>query len=252
MTSRNSAHRSLNSAAPSRRTVVKAAAATAALAPLAAAPLAHAADGPAFHHSVASGDPLPDGVLLWTRVTPTPEASPGSGKGPDTEVRWEIATDKGFAHVVGRGSTTARAATDHTVKADVRGLSSATTYYFRFSVGDSAGDGTPVHSPVGRTRTTPAHEAASPGVRFGVVSCANWEAGYFSAYRHLAARTELDAVLHLGDYIYEYPSGEYPAAQYGVRQHEPRHEIISLATTASGTAHTRPTRTRRRCTPRIP
>lgn len=225
MTSRNSAHRSLNSpdsAAPSRRTVVKAAAATAALAPLAAAPLAHAAEGPAFHHGVASGDPLPDGVLLWTRVTPMPEATPGSGKGPDTEVSWQIAKDKGFTRIVGRGSTTARAATDHTVKADVRGLSPATTYYFRFSAGDT-------HSPVGRTRTTPAHEAASPGVRFGVVSCANWEAGYFSAYRHLAARTELDAVLHLGDYIYEYRSGEYPAAKYGVRQHEPRHEIVTLA-----------------------
>ncbi|MGW7083122.1 alkaline phosphatase D family protein [Streptomyces sp. NPDC054871] len=222
MTSRNSAHRPLNSPAPSRRTALKAAAATTALAPLAAAPLAHAAEGPAFHHGVASGDPLPDGVLLWTRVTPIPEATPGSGKGPDTEVKWEIAKDKGFTQIVGRGSLTARATTDHTVKADVRGLSPATTYYFRFSAGDT-------HSPVGRTRTTPAHEAAAPGVRFGVVSCANWEAGYFSAYRHLAARTELDAVLHTGDYIYEYQSGEYPAAEYGVRQHEPRHEIVSLA-----------------------
>ncbi len=211
--------------APSRRTVVKAAAATAALgAPLAAAP-AHAADAPAFHHGVASGDPLPDGVLLWTRVTPAPDAVPGSGKGPDTEVRWEIAEDKGFSRVVSRGSTTARAASDHTVKADVRGLRQATTYYFRFSVGDAS----PVHSPVGRTRTTPAHDASAHGVRFGVVSCANWEAGYFSAYRHLAARTELDAVLHLGDYLYEYPSGEYPRAENVVRQHEPRHEIVTLA-----------------------
>ncbi|TGB14082.1 alkaline phosphatase [Streptomyces sp. MZ04] len=213
----------MNSSAPRRRTVVKAAAATAALAaPLAVAPLAHAASGPAFHHGVASGDPLPDGVLLWTRVTPVPEAVPGSGKGPDTEVSWEIAEDKGFDRTVGRGSTTARAASDHTVKADVRGLRPATTYYFRFSAGDT-------HSPVGRTRTTPAHDAAAPGVRFGVVSCANWEAGYFSAYRHLAARTELDAVLHLGDYVYEYPSGEYPAAKYVVRPHEPKHEIITLA-----------------------
>ncbi|MEV5980168.1 alkaline phosphatase D family protein [Streptomyces sp. NPDC052114] len=204
---------------------MKAAAATAAFAaPLAALP-AHAADGPAFLHGVASGDPLPDGVLLWTRVTPTPDAVPGSGKGPDTEVRWEIAEDKGFTRVVGRGGTTARAATDHTVKADVRGLRPATTYYYRFSVGD----GSAVRSPVGRTRTTPAHDASAHGVRFGVVSCANWEAGYFSAYRHLAARTELDAVLHLGDYIYEYQSGEYPAAKYVVRPHEPRHEILTLA-----------------------
>ncbi|MEV7191640.1 alkaline phosphatase D family protein [Streptomyces sp. NPDC093510] len=217
-----------NSPAPSRRTVVKAAAAGAALAaPLASIP-AHAAERPAFHHGVASGDPLPDGVLLWTRVTPTADAAPGSGKGPDTEVSWEVAEDKGFTRVVGRGSTTARAASDHTVKADVRGLRQATTYYFRFSV-TPAGDGSPVHSPIGRTRTTPAHDASAHGVRFGVVSCANWEAGHFSAYRHLAARTELDAVLHLGDYIYEYQSGEYPTAEYVVRPHEPKHEIRTLA-----------------------
>ncbi|MCF3118152.1 alkaline phosphatase D family protein [Streptomyces arenae] len=222
------ASRRLGLRTPSRRTVVKAAAATAAFAaPLAALP-AHAADGPSFRHGVASGDPLPDGVLLWTRVTPTPDAVPGSGKGPDTEVRWEIAEDKGFTRVVGRGSTTARAAADHTVKADVRGLRQATTYYYRFSV-EGGSDGSPVHSPVGRTRTTPAHDASAHGVRFGVVSCANWEAGYFSAYRHLAARTELDAVLHLGDYIYEYQSGEYPAAKYVVRPHEPKHEILTLA-----------------------
>ncbi|MFI7317411.1 alkaline phosphatase D family protein [Streptomyces venezuelae] len=222
MTSRNDLQSSLNSPAPSRRTVVKAAAATAALgAPLAAIP-AHAAERPAFHHGVASGDPLPDGVLLWSRVTPTPDAVPGSGKGPDTEVGWEVAEDKGFTRVVGRGTTTARAESDHTVKADVRGLHQATTYYFRFSVGD-------VHSPVGRTRTTPAHDASAHGVRFGVVSCANWEAGHFSPYRHLAARTELDAVLHLGDYLYEYRSGEYPSAENVVRQHEPKHEIRTLA-----------------------
>lgn len=84
-------------------------------------------------------------------------------------------------------------------------------------------------STVGRTRTTPAHDTAAPGVRFGVVSCANWESGHFSAYRHLAARADLDAVLHLGDYIYEYPTGGYPEAKYVVRQHEPKHEIVSLA-----------------------
>ncbi|MEV0255443.1 alkaline phosphatase D family protein [Streptomyces sp. NPDC050732] len=227
MTSRNDLQSSLNSPAlnslaPSRRTVVKAAAAGAALAaPLASIP-AHAAERPAFHHGVASGDPLPDGVLLWTRVTPTPDAVPGSGKGPDVEVRWEVAEDKGFTRAVAHGAITARASSDHTVKADVRGLLQATTYYFRFSVGD-------VRSPVGRTRTTPAHDASAHGVRFGVVSCANWEAGHFSAYRHLAARTELDAVLHLGDYIYEYKSGEYPSAEHVVRPHEPRHEIRTLA-----------------------
>ncbi|MFD9883827.1 alkaline phosphatase D family protein [Streptomyces alboflavus] len=211
---------------PRRRTVVKAAAATAALAaPLAAALPARAAAGPAFLHGVASGDPLPDGVLLWTRITPTPDAVPGSGKGPDVEVRWEVAEDKGFSKVVGRGSTTAKAAGDHTVKADVRGLRQATTYYYRFSVGSDS----PVRSPVGRTRTAPAHDAAAPGVRFGVVSCSNWEAGYFSAYRHLAARTELDAVLHLGDYLYEYASGGFASSGDVVREHQPKHEILTLA-----------------------
>lgn len=207
---------------PRRRTVVKAAAATAVLAPTAAAPLAHAAEGPAFLHGVASGDPLPDGVLLWTRVTPTPDAVPGSGKGPDTAVRWELSEDRDFTRITAAGSVTARAGSDHTVKADVRGLHQATDYYFRFSAGGSV-------SPVGRTRTTPAHEASAPNVRFGVVSCANWEAGWFSAYRHLAARPDLDAVLHLGDYLYEYASGGYPVDEDVLRQHAPLHEIVSLA-----------------------
>ncbi|WP_327423649.1 alkaline phosphatase D family protein [Streptomyces sp. NBC_01527] len=223
MTSR---HLSSSLSAPSRRTLVKAAAATAVVAPvLGAATSARAADGPSFLHGVASGDPLPDGILLWTRVTPTPDAVPGSGRGPDTAVRWEVAEDKAFARIVAQGSTVAEAASDHTVKADVRGLAPATTYWFRFS----AGDGGAVRSPAGRTRTAPAPGAATPGVRFGVVSCANWESGYFSPYRHLAARADLDAVLHLGDYIYEYASGSYPDAKYVVRPHEPRNEILTLA-----------------------
>ncbi|MET7789028.1 alkaline phosphatase D family protein [Streptomyces sp. 900116325] len=223
MTSR---HLSSSLSAPSRRTLVKAAAATAVVAPvLGAATSARAADGPAFLHGVASGDPLPDGILLWTRVTPTPDAVPGSGRGADTAVRWEVAEDKEFARIVAQGSTVARAASDHTVKADVRGLAPATTYWFRFS----AGDGGAVRSAAGRTRTAPALGAATPGVRFGVVSCANWESGYFSPYRHLAARADLDAVLHLGDYIYEYASGSYPEAKYVVRPHEPRNEILTLA-----------------------
>lgn len=97
-----------------------------------------------------------------------------------------------------------------------------THYYYRFTV-----DGQ--HSPVGRTRTAPAHDSTIGNVRFGVVSCANWESGYFSPYRHLAARTDLDAVLHLGDYLYEYKSGEYPEFKYVVRPHSPAHELLTLA-----------------------
>ncbi|MFK0228955.1 alkaline phosphatase D family protein [Streptomyces sp. NPDC090303] len=213
------------SSAPTRRSVVKAAAATAAVAPVllgAASPALADTGAPAFLHGVASGDPLPDGVLLWTRVTPTPESVPGSGLGPDVQVGWELAEDRSFARVVASGTTTASAASDHTVKADVRGLRPATAYWFRFTSGTAV-------SPAARTRTAPAADAAAPGVRFGVVSCANWESGYFSAYRHLAARGDLDAVLHLGDYVYEYATGAYPEAKYVVRQHEPRHEIVSLA-----------------------
>ncbi|UYQ61605.1 alkaline phosphatase D family protein [Streptomyces peucetius] len=210
---------------PSRRTVVKAAAATAVAAPVlaaAASPATAAEQTPAFLHGIASGDPLPDGVLLWTRVTPSPDALPGSGLGAGTEVVWEVAEDKDFALTVARGTITSTAAADHTVKADVRGLRPATSYWYRFTAGSTV-------SPAGRTRTAPAADAAAPGVRFGVVSCANWESGWFSAYRHLAARGDLDAVLHLGDYIYEYATGGYPAEEYGVRQHEPRHEIVTLA-----------------------
>ncbi|MEU5614239.1 alkaline phosphatase D family protein [Streptomyces sparsogenes] len=214
----------LHHAAITRRTAVTAAAATAALLPLAApATPARAADGPAFLHGVASGDPLPDGVLLWTRVTPSPEAVPGSGLGPDTEVTWEVAEDKDFSAVVARGTVRATAAADHTVKADVRGLRPATDYFYRFGAQPGA------LSPVGRTRTAPAHDAAPGALRFGVVSCANWEAGYFSPYRHLAARADLDATLHLGDYIYEYASGAYPERKYTVRTHSPAHEIVTLA-----------------------
>ncbi|HCA84436.1 MAG TPA: alkaline phosphatase, partial [Streptomyces sp.] len=188
-----------------------------------AAPRAVAAGAaPAFLHGVASGDPLPDGVLLWTRVTPAAGALPGSGIGPDVEVGWQVAEGSLFGTVVARGTATATAASDHTVKADVRGLRPATDYWFRFTAG-----GTP--SPAGRTRTTPAHDAAARAVRFGVVSCANWEAGWFSPYRHLAARTDLDAVLHLGDYIYEYATGAYPAQGGAVRPHVPAHEITTLA-----------------------
>ncbi|MFJ9596239.1 alkaline phosphatase D family protein [Streptomyces virginiae] len=212
-------------ATPRRRTVVLAAAATATLAPLTSlgSGTAHAAGtAPAFLHGVASGDPLPDGVLLWTRVTPTPEAVPGSGLGPAVQVGWEVASDQAFSQVVAGGTVTASATADHTVKVDVRGLRPQTPYWYRFTAGSAV-------SPVGRTLTTPGHDVTTPGVRFGVVSCANWESGYFSAYRHLAARTDLHAILHLGDYIYEYQSGGYPEAKYTVRPHEPKHEIVSLA-----------------------
>jgi alkaline phosphatase D len=183
----------------------------------AAAPAAN----PAFAHGVASGDPLPDGVLLWTRVTPTPDSVPGSGQGPTVTLVWEVASDPGFATVVRSGTVSAGPDRDHTVKVDVTGLAPATTYHYRFRIGDAV-------SATGTTRTAPATEAAVQRLRFGVVSCSNWQAGYFAAYRHLAARGDLDAVLHLGDYLYEYAPGEFPLGDT-VRPHAPAKEMLTLA-----------------------
>lgn len=157
-----------------------------------------------FQHGVASGDPLPDGVILWTRVTPA-----GSGQ---VDVYVEVATDPGFACVVTSGSLTVGPARDHTVKIDVTGLSPATTFYYRFHAQGRV-------SPVGRTRTAPVGVAER--LAFGVCSCSNYASGYFHNYRALAERPDLDAVLHLGDYLYEYGSG-------GDRAHRPAKEVVTL------------------------
>lgn len=168
-----------------------------------------AASGPEslFEHGVASGDPLPDAVIVWTRLSTGDE-------GP-VDVDWEVSSDPDFAQPVASGAALAAAARDHTVKVDVVGLEPGTTYYFRFrALGRT--------SPVGRTRTAPA--AGVGEVRFAVVSCSSLAHGYFHAYRSLAPRDDLDAVVHLGDYIYEYGDGEYGA----VRGYEPAHEIVAL------------------------
>lgn len=177
---------------------------------LAAAPLLPArAAGAAFQHGVASGDPLADRVILWTRVTPTaPTAS--------VRVRWQLAYDPGFLYVVKFGQALALAARDHTVKLDVKGLIPGQTYYYRFQTDEAA-------SPVGRTRTLPV-AGQLPHVRIAVASCSNHAAGLFNAYRRIAERTDLDLVLHLGDYLYEYGSGQYGS----LRPTEPDHEIVTL------------------------
>ncbi|WP_106399083.1 alkaline phosphatase D family protein [Actinocorallia populi] len=191
--------------------------AVAALAPAAA----HAAPTPYFQHGVASGDPLPQAVVLWTRVTPTPESLPGSGTGPSAEVGWQVAEDADFTAVVASGTLTTGPERDHTVKVDVQGLRPGTGYHYRFSYLDA-------HSPAGRTSTAPASGADVESLKFGVVSCSDWEVGYFGAYRHLAARDDLTGVIHLGDYIYEYAAAPAVDAK-NVRLHQPAHEIITLA-----------------------
>ncbi|GAA4926382.1 alkaline phosphatase D family protein [Actinoplanes utahensis] len=175
-----------------------------------------------FQHGVASGDPLPGGVLLWTRVTPTPESAPGSGAGPQADVTWQVSADAGFTTIVAAGVERTGPERDHTVKVDVAGLRPATTYWYRFG---HAG----AWSPPGRTMTAPAVADTVARLRAGVVSCANWEAGYFAAYRHLAARDDLNLVVHLGDYLYEYGTGGFSAAGKVVRATRPAHETRTLA-----------------------
>ncbi|NDK90862.1 alkaline phosphatase [Gordonia desulfuricans] len=218
-----------------RRNLLRTSAALSVAAPV----LAHAArataaptpggtgDRRVFAHGVASGDPLPDRVILWTRITATPAATPGSGHGPSSAVTWEIARDESFGTVVASGSAQAVADADFTVKVDAGGLSPDTRYAYRFRV--TSGPASGAVSPIGHTRTAPATDADVSRVRFGVVSCANWEAGYFGAYRHLRNHPDLTAIVHLGDYLYEYGTGEYTGKTGVVRTHAPRHEIVSLA-----------------------
>jgi alkaline phosphatase D len=169
-----------------------------------------------FYHGVASGDPLTDQVIIWTRVTPD---EPGTAT-----VSWRVATDTGLQNVVASGSSNTSSDLDYTVKIDVPGLQPATVYYYAFTYKG-------LSSLIGRTRTLSAGE--QPHARFAVVSCSNYPTGYFNVYRKISERNDLDAVLHLGDYIYEYSadSSSYGGA-IGIalgRQHDPANEIITLA-----------------------
>ncbi len=179
--------------------------------------------GVRFEHGVASGDPLPRRVILWTRVTPvgTPDGTPAASRGPRgrrpkrVKVRYAVATDPQMHDVVDRGELFTGPERDYTVKVDADGLRPGTTYYYRF---ESRG----LQSPVGRTRTLPV--GATPRLRLAVVSCSNHAAGYFNAYRRVAERADLDAVLHLGDYLYEYGPAEFGS----LRTPEPPNEMVTL------------------------
>lgn len=165
-----------------------------------------------FNHGVASGDPLSDSVILWTRVTPEREG--------DVVVAWEIATDEQFSNVVGNGSGVTTSEVDYTVKVDATGLDPASEYFYRFLTGEAV-------SPVGHTRTVPLGALAAAS--FAVVSCANYPAGYFHVYREIAMQ-QVDAVLHLGDYLYEYASDGYASdnAEALGRTVVPANELLSL------------------------
>lgn len=164
-----------------------------------------------FYHGVASGDPLADRVILWTRIT-TQDAT--------ANVDWQIATDTNFINVVNSGTVSTDANKDYTVKVDATGLQENTWYYYRFKSGTT-------YSIMGRTRTSPSGNVNN--LRFAVVSCSDYENGYFNAYRDIANKNDVDAVIHLGDYYYEYAAGTLPQGLDSNRNHEPATEIVTLA-----------------------
>jgi alkaline phosphatase D len=152
-----------------------------------------------FSLGIASGDPLADGVVLWTRLAPDLARS-GGMPATSVPVRWEVASDDAFRRIVKRGEETASPDLAHSVHAEVSGLDPAREYFYRFIAGGET-------SPIGRTVTAPAAGAQNAITRFAFVSCQHYEMGYFSAYRHLS-QEPVDLVLHLGDYIYEYGIGD--------------------------------------------
>ncbi|HEX6211889.1 MAG TPA: alkaline phosphatase D family protein [Methylomirabilota bacterium] len=151
--------------------------------------------GSPFTLGVASGYPLPGGVVLWTRLAPAP-LQPGGGMPPQVvQVDWEIATDERMQRVVQRGTAAATPEWAHAVHVEVDGLAPARWYWYRFRAGGEA-------SPIGRTRTAPAAGAAVERFRFAFASCQQYEQGYYGAHHRMTA-DDLDLVVFLGDYIYE-------------------------------------------------
>jgi alkaline phosphatase D len=146
-----------------------------------------------FNYGVASGDPSSGSVILWTHAEP-------QDKSQVVNIQWELASDREFTQVVRSGLVSSKQNQDFTAKVDVQDLSPATDYYYRFSGAQNT-------STIGRTRTLP--QGNIEQVKLVVVSCSNYPAGYFNAYYDAAQLSNIDAVLHLGDYIYEYPMGGY-------------------------------------------
>ncbi|BED90547.1 alkaline phosphatase [Pseudoalteromonas sp. MM1] len=147
-----------------------------------------------FDHGVASGDPLSDSLIIWTRVTPLDVTT------KSLKVQWQAATDKSFTNIVHDGVANISDTTDFTLKVDLQGLDANTVYYYRFNAHGKT-------SPIGQGKTLPVGEIDK--VKLAVVSCANYPAGYFHVYGEIAKQSDLDAVLHLGDYIYEYSNTGY-------------------------------------------
>jgi alkaline phosphatase D len=199
----------------SRRGLLRGGIAAAALAAL--APRATVLAQPVFARypftlGVASGDPWPDGVVIWTRLAPDPLNGGGMPRAA-MEVGWEVSADARFADIVARGTALARPELGHAVHVEIGGLQPARPYWYRFRAGREL-------SPVGRTRTAPAADAMPDRLRFVNAGCQHYETGFFTAWRHVAEEENLDFVFHYGDYIYEYRArGNQPGATAAVRQH---------------------------------
>lgn len=168
-----------------------------------------------FTHSVASGEPGPDTMLLWTRYVPADRGA--------VKLRAQIATSADFAHIVAEGEQITGPWRDHTAKVTLAGLAPDMRYFYRFVAPDGS------FSPVGRTKTLPQGDARRFGI--AIFSCSNLPFGYFNAYGHAAAREDIDLWVHLGDYLYEYKQGGYAPAggAIGGRWPEPAGEMIHLA-----------------------
>ncbi|WP_040768092.1 alkaline phosphatase D family protein [Novipirellula maiorica] len=158
----------------------------------------HFSDNP-FTLGVASGDPAPDGVVIWTRLAVKP-LEQGGMQNKSVRTQWEVATDESFANVVRRGDAVATPDLGHSVHVEVDGLKPHHWYFYRFHAGNET-------SPTGRTRTAPAFDATPDRIRFAFTSCQHYETGYFNGYPHMQ-REDLDLVIHLGDYIYEYAGAD--------------------------------------------
>lgn len=190
----------MNSTNHSRRNFLKGiatgSALTATAATLTACDNNHApATAVAFNHGIASGDPLADRVILWTRITPETDG--------EFSVDWEIASDEAFGNIVNSGNIKTSLSRDYTIKVDADGLDAGTAYFYRFSANGAT-------SAIGTTKTLPTAETNQ--AKLAVVSCANYPAGYFHVYGEIAKRDDFDALLHLGDYIYEYDKDGYASA----------------------------------------
>ncbi|MEU5113391.1 alkaline phosphatase D family protein [Streptomyces longwoodensis] len=153
-------------------------------------------DSDPFTLGIASGDPQPGSVVLWTRLAPAPYQPDGGLPAERIDVDWEVARDPAFATVVSRGTATAHPEFHHSVHVEVAGLDPDRVHYYRFRAGTWL-------SETGRTRTAPEQGAVVPSVRFALTACQAYQDGYFTAYRHLA-EDDVAFVFHLGDYIYEY------------------------------------------------